>query len=147
MLTMKTTGDEFNEVWQRVKKETALRNFTQLSEIAGTSQQNISKKKKDGTFPVDWAYKVARQYGLLTEWIMTGEEPMRAGEASAEAGQIAQPKGIIEEWIQDVRAKEGSDGRIIMELSLQVPEFREWFLEKKSKAIYTNEVDAGKKVA
>ena len=44
------------------------------------------------------------------------------------------PRGIIEEWLHEVRKKEGNDGRIVMELSIQVPEFREWYKEKKSKS-------------
>ena len=105
-----------------------------LARTAGTTQQNVSKKKKEKKFPVEWAYKVAQQYGLLTEWIMTGEGPKRLGEATPPRDQQEKNTGIIEEWVQDVREKEGHDGRIVMELSLQVPEFREWYKEKKSKS-------------
>ena len=59
---------------------------------------------------------------------------MQLGEAAPPVDQDDSPKGIIEEWVQDVREKEGHDGRIVMELSLQVPEFREWYKEKKSKS-------------
>lgn len=68
------------------------------------------------------------------EWLMTGQGPMQLGEAAPPVDQDDSPKGIIEEWVQDVREKEGHDGRIVMELSLQVPEFREWYKEKKSKS-------------
>ena len=65
---------------------------------------------------------------------MTGQGQMRLGEAAPLVDQNEVPKGIIEEWVQDVRKKEGHDGRIVMELSLQVPEFREWYKDKKSKS-------------
>jgi len=68
------------------------------------------------------------------EWLMTGQGQMRLGEAAPLVDQNEVPKGIIEEWVQDVRKKEGHDGRIVMELSLQVPEFREWYKDKKSKS-------------
>lgn len=65
---------------------------------------------------------------------MTGEGPKRLGESVTAPDQEGSQKGIIEEWVQDVREKESHDGRIVMELSLQVSEFREWYKEKKSKA-------------
>lgn len=65
---------------------------------------------------------------------MTGEGPRRSGDTRIPPDQGEQNTGIIEEWVQEVRKKEGNDGRIVMELSLQVPEFREWYKEKKSKS-------------
>lgn len=79
-------------------------------------------------------YAAAKKYGLPTEWIMTGEGPKRLGDTPAQPGQEEKNTGIIEEWVQEVRKKGGNDGRIVMELSLQVPEFREWHKEKKSKS-------------
>ena len=58
---------------------------------------------------------------------------MRLGNTATQPNQEETPKGIIEEWVQEVRETEGHDGRIVMELSLQVQEFREWYKEKKSK--------------
>ena len=135
MSNKKTTNDSFfDKIWERVKSETQVKSMLSLARTAGTTQQNVSKKKKEKKFPVEWAYKVAQQYGLLTEWIMTGEGPKRLGEATPPRDQQEKNTGIIEEWVQDVREKEGHDGRIVMELSLQVPEFREWYKEKKSKS-------------
>lgn len=124
---------KFLDVWDRIKKETPLRSLNDLAILAETSQPNVSRQKKEGVFPPGWAYAVGKQYGLLTEWIMSGEGPKRLGDATGPPDQESSHKGIIEEWVQDVREKEGHDGRIVMELSLQVPEFREWYKEKKSK--------------
>ncbi len=135
MSNKKTTSDSFfDEIWERIKSETQIKNMINLARTAETTQQNVSKKKKEKKFPIEWAYRVAQQYGLLTEWIMTGEGPKRLGESVTVPDQEGSQKGIIEEWVQDVKAKEGHDGRIVMELSLQVPEFREWYKEKKSKS-------------
>ena len=65
---------------------------------------------------------------------MTGEGPKRIAESATTPDQEENTKGIIEEWVQEVREKEGNDGRIVMELALQVQEFREWYKEKKSKS-------------
>jgi len=80
------------------------------------------------------------QAGFSLEWIMTGEGPKRLGENVIVSDQESSQKGIIEEWVQDVREKEGHDGRLVMELSLQVPEFREWYKEKKNKS---GKIEAG----
>lgn len=66
-------------------------------------------------------------------WLVSGEGPKKLGDATPSPHQEILQPGIIEEWARDVREKEGHDGRIVMELSLQVPEFREWYKEKKSK--------------
>lgn len=124
----------FFDIWDRIKKETPLKSFNDLATLVETSQPNVSRQKKEGTFPPGWAYAVGKKYGLLTEWIMTGEGPKRLSDNTAAPDQKETPRGIIEEWVQNVREKEGNDGRIIMELSLQVQEFKEWFKEKKSKS-------------
>jgi hypothetical protein len=135
MSNKKTTTDSFfEEIWGRIKSETQVKSMISLAKTAGTTQQNVSKKKKEKKFPIEWAYKVAQQYGLLTEWIMTGEGPKRIAESATTPDQEENTKGIIEEWVQEVREKEGNDGRIVMELALQVQEFREWYKEKKSKS-------------
>ena len=67
-------------------------------------------------------------------WLVSGEGPKKLGDAALSPPQESSQTGIIEEWAQDVREKEGHDGRIVMELSLQVPEFRDWYKEKKSKS-------------
>lgn len=124
----------FTDSWDRIKKETNIKYLSDLAEVIETSQPNVSRQKKEKTFPPGWAYIVGKKYGLLTEWIMTGEGPKRLGEKIVNDEKEAPPKGIIEEWIQEVREKEGNDGRIVMELTLQVEEFRTWFQEHKSKA-------------
>lgn len=141
MSNKKTTNDSFfDKIWERVKSETQVKNMLNLARTVGTTQQNVSKKKKENKFPVEWAYKVAQQYGLLTEWIMNGEGPKRLKDVVDPSDQEEQNTGIIEEWVQEIRKKEGNDGRIVMELSLQVPEFREWYKEKKSNS---DETEAG----
>ena len=125
---------KFLDVWDRIKKETPLKSLNDLAALAETSQPNVSRQKKEGFFPAAWGYAVAKKYGLLTEWIMTGEGPKRLGENVTVPDQEEAQKGIIEEWVQEVRKKEGNDGRIVMELSLQVQEFREWYREKKNKS-------------
>ena len=65
----------FEEIWGRITSETEIKNLTELGRIVGSTQQYVSKKKKRNEFPVRWAYTVAREHNLLTEWILTGEGP------------------------------------------------------------------------
>jgi len=138
---------KFLDVWERIKKETSLKSLNDLAALAETSQPNVSRQKKEGVFPPGWGYAVAKKYGLLTEWIMTGEGPKRLGNSANKPDQEGAQRGIIEEWVQEVREKEGNDGRVVMELSLQVQEFREWYREKKNKSDGTEVVPPHENVA
>lgn len=74
----------FTEIWKRIQPVTGIKTLNELAEQIGTSQPTVSRTKKEGHFPVDWAYKIGRKYNLLTEWIMEGTGPMRIGEQRQE---------------------------------------------------------------
>lgn len=71
---------KFTSVWRRITEETDIKNLTQLSKVVETTQQNVSKKKKNDEFPANWAVKVGFKYGLMIEWILTGNGPKRLSE-------------------------------------------------------------------
>lgn len=64
---------DFLSSWGRVKDKTNLCKLNQLADFVGVSQQFVSKKKKENSFPIEWAFKVATTYNLSTDWIMRGE--------------------------------------------------------------------------
>ena len=70
---IKKYKNNFASAWERIKKETTINNFNELGEIIGKTQPSISARKKAGDFPIEWAYLVAREYHLSTEWILAGE--------------------------------------------------------------------------
>lgn len=70
-------SNNFQTIWLRIQKECSIKSLTQLAEIIGISQPNVSKRKKENLFPVEWAYAIAQKYNLSTEWIMTGQGPKR----------------------------------------------------------------------
>lgn len=124
----------FDIIWGRIKKETGLKTMQQLGEIIGKKQNTISSAKKRNDFPADWAYSLAKHYGLLTEWIMTGQGPKRL----AEAQHIKQPKaGFLRElelWATEVSGK-GSLEWLENQLESQFPAWKKWREEKeKTKA-------------
>jgi hypothetical protein len=70
---IKKYNNNFAAAWQRIKSGTNISNFNELSEVVGKTQPSISARKKAGDFPIEWAYLVAKEYNLSTEWILTGE--------------------------------------------------------------------------
>ena len=70
---VKKYKNNFPAAWERIKKETDISNFNELGEVIGKTQPSISARKKAGDFPIEWAYLVAKEYHLSTEWILTGE--------------------------------------------------------------------------
>ena len=70
---IKKYKNNFAATWGRIKSETNIANFNELSEVVGKTQPSISARKKTGDFPIEWAYLVARKYNLSTEWVLTGE--------------------------------------------------------------------------
>jgi hypothetical protein len=69
--------NKFEEIWSRIKQETPIKTMTELAELTGITQSGLSKAKGRNEFSASWAYAVGNEYGLLTEWIMTGEGPKR----------------------------------------------------------------------
>lgn len=121
-------------VFSRIKAETDIKNFTQLSEILGISQPAISKTKKKGVFPTEWAFQLELKHGLLTRWILTGEGPKRHGEGTEQtqkAKQTATFLAELEAWARE-SAKGGDIGWLEDQLETYFPAFRIW-REKNAK--------------
>jgi pyruvate-formate lyase-activating enzyme len=113
----------FEEIWDRIRKETKLKKITELAELAETSQPNVSKKKKENNFPVDWAYKIAKKYELNIEWILEGTGPQRPGQGSDDPEIIKQ----IVKWIKEQERKEpGALAWFTYDFRKKYPEFDRW---------------------
>ncbi len=97
----------FDFVWNRISGETGLKSLRQLSVIIEKRQPTISAAKAKGEFPPGWAYLVGKKYGLLTEWIMTGEGPKRISE-----GVVINPLLIeVNEWLNEEKKHESLEFR------------------------------------
>ena len=116
--------NEFNKIFERIKEASDIKNMVQLANAVSTVPSNVSKKRKENNFPVEWAYKVGKKYGMLTEWIMTGEGPKRLDQSIARKTELIYG---IEKWILD---KENNlPGALIwfdIEFKRKFPEFEEW---------------------
>lgn len=117
--------NSFEVIWLRIKQETPLRNLTELAEISGITQSGLSKAKGRGYFSASWAYSVGKKYGLLTEWIMTGEGPTRLKDLKGDFVFYEE----LEEW-----ARETGRSKDIQWLRNQIetffPMFKEWKRKK-----------------
>ncbi|XCN71892.1 MAG: hypothetical protein Q3M24_16505 [Candidatus Electrothrix aestuarii] len=116
----------FNEIWSRVKREAGLSNFRELSEIIGITEAAISKQRKKDTFLPQWAFKIGQQFGISTEWIMTGRPPKRFSEITT--NEFAVKLGCwIDEYSKDDPRKAGAAELKVEEA---LPEFKEWLDEQ-----------------
>jgi len=115
--------NNFAAAWGRIKDETNISNFNELSEVVGKTQPSISARKKAGDFPIEWAYLVAKEYNLSTEWILTGEG--EKGRILSRRGS-ARYSGLLVEGKQKTELSEPTEK---YEKILPSGEERERFLE------------------
>lgn len=64
----------FDDVFDRIKKITGWRTQTALAEGLGITQGSIAGAKTRGKFPLEWAWKIAQDYGVSFEFIMKGDD-------------------------------------------------------------------------
>ncbi|MBU0730199.1 MAG: helix-turn-helix domain containing protein [Proteobacteria bacterium] len=120
----------FTNIWNRIKKETDIRNMQDLASLVGSSQPTVSTKKKENIFPVEWAYKVGKKYNLLTEWIIEGKGPVRPNQMRSE--REYEIISDLEKWIQEYAQREpGAIAWFEVEFKRKFPEFDEWLKKRE----------------
>ena len=119
---------QFEETLARIKAEVGIKTLSELAKIVGSSQQYVSKKSKESEFPVQWAYLVGKNYGLLTEWIMTGEGQKRIQEKDRSAFLVE-----LEVWAKEVSESENLKW-LENQIENQFPDFKRWREEKTQAA-------------
>ncbi|MCI5133619.1 MAG: hypothetical protein D3920_00820 [Candidatus Electrothrix sp. AW2] len=120
---------DFQNVFLRIKRETEIETLTNLAKLVNTSQQHVSRKKKEGIFPTDWAFKVAQKYGLSTDWIMTGKGPKTPEREVHDSYMV-----MLEKWLEEYSAPDPRK-KALFELTIEreFPEFKEWLRKKTGK--------------
>lgn len=120
----------FAASWDRVKAETPLKTLNDLARLVETSQPNVSRRKKEKNFPPEWAYRIAQEFGLLTEWIMTGEGPKTLSDTGKFHEMILQ--GSLAEWLKERCQEDPNFYREFMaECVASFPEYAEWLKKRK----------------
>ncbi len=125
--------NDFEEIWERIRKETDLKTLADLGQVIEKKQQTISYSKTKNEFSPAWAYLVGKKYGILTEWIMTGEGPKRLGEE----GKVRKFDILnqAEEWLTDEVIKNPKrEFWFEVEFEKAFEEFKKWKEEKEESA-------------
>jgi len=64
----------FDEVWERLCRATGWRKLGEMADFLAIKSPSVSGAKSRGTFPIEWAFKIGQEFGLSTDWILTGKE-------------------------------------------------------------------------
>lgn len=145
-INKKSYNFSFMDVFERIASVTDMSNQHEIGYLVGVSQAAVSKRKKDDTWPIEWAYIVAAEYGLLTEWVLTGKGPMRLGETIEEKYSMPFLQEV-EEWLEGlVAAHPGRKTWFIVEFEDKFPMFREW-KKRKDQAQGKSNSTPGRNVA
>ena len=135
---MTTFKNNFEKIWARIREETPIKNLTELAGISGITQSGLSKAKGRDYFSAEWAYLVGKKYGLLTEWIMTGEGPKRIQEQGRSAFLVE-----LEEWAKEVSESENLKW-LENQIENQFPDFKRWREEKTQPSEITADCPSSK---
>ncbi|MGX9727866.1 MAG: helix-turn-helix domain-containing protein [Candidatus Electronema sp. VV] len=120
----------FEEILNRVKRETGIKNISELANFLGTTQPYVSKKKGQDDFSVKWAYQIAIEYGLSTEWIMTGKGPKKLGATISLSNEYLL---MLEEWLNELKLNDPrKEYWFQCTIEEAFPGFKEWVRRKKS---------------
>ena len=120
----------FDEIFTRIKNETKIRNISELAEFLGTSQPYVSRRKSLDDFSVKWAYQIAIEYGLSTEWIMTGKGPKKLSATISLSNEYLL---LLEEWLNELKLNDlRKEYWFQCTIEEVFPGFKEWMRRKKS---------------
>ena len=120
---------EFDEVWARIKLETSLKSLQSLANIIKISQPAVSEMKGKGKFPPGWAYQVGKEFGLLTEWIMTGEGPKRLSEGVGMNPLLEE----VNDWLNEEGKHKDAEFRILFRQQMirAFFDYEGWLIKRK----------------
>jgi len=70
-----TQPSSFYQVLDRCYKATGWRKQKDLATFLGIKSPSISGAKERGSFPIDWAFRIAQAFNVSTDWLLTGKAP------------------------------------------------------------------------
>ena len=135
----------FEEIWERVREKTGMENLYELAEFIGKKRQFVSKKKKLNQFETDWAFKIAQEYGISTDWIMTGKHPEITNRNTSNQRCNYSYLMKVETWLINLIKKDPRN-RDWFERQFEeaFPQFEKWSraeeVEEKEKELFGEEV-------
>jgi hypothetical protein len=119
LLGWEYVNKHFEETLKRIEIATGIKTMTELARIVGSTQQYVSKKSREGEFPVTWAYEVAKKYDLSTDWIMLGEYKKKNSEIKI--------LNELEEWVaEEIKGQPKKEDWLEIQLQESFPSFKKW---------------------
>jgi hypothetical protein len=119
----------FDEIWERIRKETDLKTLAELGQVVEKKQQTISYSKSKNEFSPAWAYIVGKKYGLLTEWIMTGKGPKRIEDATVY--RKFDILNEVEEWLtEEVKNNPRRESWFELQMLDNFESFKKWKIKR-----------------
>ena len=115
----------YEPVWERVKQITGWKKDNELALFLEVKPGTVSGAKQRDSFPIQWAFKIAQDFESNTDWLMTGEGPMKSGEAAQGDENLQGLKRRREDKFVDKFLME-LDNRL-MSLEKEDPGYRAWF--------------------
>jgi hypothetical protein len=64
----------YEPVWERIKSKTGWERHLELADFLDITSATVSHAWKKGSFPIQWAFKVAQVYDCSTDWLLTGAD-------------------------------------------------------------------------
>ncbi len=115
--------DNYNTVMRRILPVTKIENPTQLAKTIGISQATVNRKKNQNKFEVEWAFLLATQFDLTTEWILTGKERKLSNNYLL----------IVESWLKEMVSEDPRNKDWFeKELERTFPEFTKWMRSREA---------------
>lgn len=114
--------NKFEEICERIKKNTNLKNNKEIAKAAGVTEPTFYEQKRNNNFQTDWAFKIGQQYEECPNWIMTGENRPNKCTKTKIAVCLGQ-------WIEE--KAQGDKDRLAYYRGLikeRLPEFNEWMI-------------------
>ncbi|MBU0484824.1 MAG: helix-turn-helix domain containing protein [Proteobacteria bacterium] len=130
----------FDEIWTRVKGETDIKKLKLLAGFVEVTPQSLSNRRKENSFPVEWAYLISKKYKINIEWLMEGTGPKDLNQARLDIDIL----NMIEKWIkEEEKNNPGATAWFSFDFRKKYPEFDRW--EKREEDNLPDNISAQKK--
>ncbi len=68
-----TASPRYDDVWERIRSSTDIRTQAELADALGIKSPSITGAKQRGSFPLEWAYRLALTHKLSLDYLLRGD--------------------------------------------------------------------------
>jgi phage repressor protein C with HTH and peptisase S24 domain len=128
----------FDDIFSRVLTKTPIANQSALASFLNIRKASVTGAKQRDAFPAEWALRIAGEYDLSTDWIMTGKGPMRREGGGSEVDRVEEagvPYKLSNDYVEvpryDIKAAAGAGADIQSEQIVDHLAFKRDFIRDK----------------